>query len=102
MSTKNGSRVDDLQPEYDLRALTGAVRGKYFGRASSGATVVVLEPDVAEAFPTSEAVNEALRALAKVARTHVPESSKLPNKPLQPTSRKRRPTKARRGAPARG
>jgi hypothetical protein len=101
MSTKNGSRVDDLRPEYDLRTLTGAVRGKYFARASSGATVVVLEPDVAEAFPTSEAVNEALRALAKVARTHVGPSNRPP-KPPQPTNRKRRQPKARRAGAARG
>jgi hypothetical protein len=101
MSTKNGDRLDDLRPEYDLRSLQGAVRGKYFARASAGATVVVLEPNVAEAFPTAAAVNEALRALAKVARTHVSGASELPNRPLQPTSRKRRPAKTRRKGAAR-
>ena len=50
-----------------------AVRGKYYGRLlKEGSNVVVLESDVAKAFPTSAAVNEALRLLlqatAKVKR----------------------------------
>jgi len=92
MPTKNGAREssDDLRPEYDLTQLTGGVRGKYFARASAGTTVVVLEPDVAETFPTSRAVNDALRALARVAQSHVGARGKLPNRPLQPTGRSKR------------
>ena len=52
---------DELLPEYDL---TGGVRGKYVQRYREGTNVVLLDPDVAEKFPTSEAVNEALRRLA--------------------------------------
>jgi hypothetical protein len=44
------------------------VRGKYAERYAAGSNVVVLSPDVAEVFPDSESVNEALRALIKIAR----------------------------------
>jgi len=52
---------DEMLPEYDL---TGRVRGKYVERYQQGTNVVLLDPDVAEKFPTSESVNEALRRLA--------------------------------------
>lgn len=55
---------DDLRPEYDLASLGPGVRGKYAERLK-GTTLVALQPEVAEAFPTSEAVNEALRAVLK-------------------------------------
>ncbi len=56
---------DGMRTEYDLR---GGVRGKYAGRFAARANVVILAPDVAEAFPSSTAVNEALRLLIRVAR----------------------------------
>ena len=55
---------DDLRPEYDLASLGPGVRGKYAQRLK-GTTLVALQPEVADAFPTSEAVNEALRAVLK-------------------------------------
>jgi hypothetical protein len=63
---KKGSRrpLDDLRPEYDLASLGPGVRGKYAGRLKR-TTLVALQPEVAEAFPTSEAVNEALRAVLR-------------------------------------
>jgi hypothetical protein len=69
MATKKASRPrsDDLRPEYDLSALGPPLRGKYFERASSGTNVVLLDPDVARAFPSAEAVNTALRMLVDVA-----------------------------------
>ena len=60
---------DELRPKYDETLLKNAVRGKYVRRYRAGTNVVVLAPDVAAAFPTSEAVNEALRLLLKVAQT---------------------------------
>jgi hypothetical protein len=54
---------DDLRPKYDFSSMTGGVRGKYVDRYRSGTNIVLLEPDVAPAFPTAEAVNEALRKL---------------------------------------
>ena len=85
--TKNDS--DDLRPEYDLSQLKGGVRGKYFKRATAGTTLVLLEPDVAEAFPDAKTVNQALRALAQVAQTQAKavRARALPNKTaLQPSA----------------
>lgn len=56
---------DDLPPEYDFSA---GVRGKYVERYQEGTNVVVLEPDVAAAFPNAQSVNSALRELMKIAR----------------------------------
>ncbi|MBI4513723.1 MAG: hypothetical protein HY702_06385 [Gemmatimonadetes bacterium] len=63
-ANKHGS-VGEMRREYDF---SGGKRGKYARRFAEGSNVVVLDPDVAAAFPDSEAVNEALRTLAKVAR----------------------------------
>jgi hypothetical protein len=58
-----------MRPEYDFDYST-AVRGKYYRRLlKEGANVVVLEPDVAKAFRSSAAVNEALRALLEVSES---------------------------------
>ena len=51
--------------EYDF---SHGVRGKYAKRYAEGSNVVVLSPDVAKIFPTSESVNEALRTLVRVGR----------------------------------
>lgn len=59
-------RDDELRPEYDETVLKDGVRGKYVARYRSGTNVVLLAPDVAAAFPTAEAVNEALRLLLKM------------------------------------
>ena len=56
--------TDDLASEYDFR---GGVRGKYARRYAEGSNVVVLEADVAKVFPDSGSVNEALRALVRIA-----------------------------------
>jgi len=94
--TAAASLNDDLRPEYDLSKLTGAVRGKYYERATAGTTLVLLEPDVAEAFPDGRSVNEALRALLKIARAHARvsrEGGKAPDKRPKPPSRGKRPEK---------
>jgi hypothetical protein len=66
---------DELRPEYDLSQLKGRVRGKYVERYREGTNLVLLEPDVAAAFPDAKAVNEALRLLLKVARGQSPTRS---------------------------
>ncbi len=56
---------DEFRPEYNFD-YSKAVRGKYFRRLlKEGSNVVVLEPDVAKAFPNSAAVNDALRSVLK-------------------------------------
>ncbi len=52
----------DILPEYNF---TGGVRGKYAKRYAKGSNVVVLDPDVAKIFSSSESVNHSLRNLAK-------------------------------------
>jgi hypothetical protein len=63
---------DELRKEYNLKELGGGVRGKYYRRYQRGTNLVLLDPDVAEAFPDAQAVNEALRVLVKVASKRVP------------------------------
>jgi hypothetical protein len=99
MPTKNlASRdVDELRPEYDLATLKGRVQGKYYGRATAGTTMVLLEPDVAEAFSDGASVNQALRAYLRTSR------GKLPDKRVpRPTSREARRQTSKRAKPARG
>jgi hypothetical protein len=55
----------DMLEQYDF---SKGVRGKYAKQYSEGSNIVVLSPDVAEIFPDSESVNEALRMLIKIAR----------------------------------
>ena len=53
-----------MRPEYDF---SKGIRGKYLARYQRGTNVVLLEPDVARVFKDSDAVNEALRGLLRVA-----------------------------------
>ncbi|MEW6208910.1 MAG: hypothetical protein AB1631_11130 [Acidobacteriota bacterium] len=63
---------DELRPDYDLKTLLkGGVRGKYAQRYRKGTNLVLLAPYVAKAFPTEEAVNEALRLVMRIARIPV-------------------------------
>ena len=59
---------DDLRPEYRRSDFGELVRGKYVERLKKGSNVVVLDPRVARAFPTSEAVNDALLSLLDLAK----------------------------------
>lgn len=63
---------DDLRPEYDLgELLKTGVRGKYVERYRAGTNLVLLEPDVAGAFPNSKAVNEALRLVMQISKLQI-------------------------------
>ena len=70
---------NELRPEYDLRELKGVVRGKYYRRAMAGTNLVLLEPDVARAFPDSESVNRALRLLRDIATGSSRRAHNAPN-----------------------
>ena len=65
MSGMKKDELDDLRPEYDLSTLR--VRKLGPGRKRFG-DVIKLEPDVADAFPNADAVNEALRFLIRVTK----------------------------------
>jgi hypothetical protein len=68
-SRKQVANEDDMRKEYDF---SNAVRGKYTDRFPKDVVMVTLAPDVAEAFPDADAVNEALRVLLKAAKKVAP------------------------------
>jgi hypothetical protein len=59
---------DELNDEYDLSKMTILPKGRFDPQHRIGNNVVVLEPDVAKAFPNDEVVNEALRLLLKASK----------------------------------
>jgi hypothetical protein len=70
---------DELRPEYDLHELLkGGVRGKYVARYRAGTNLVLLDPDVAKAFPDEAAVNEALRLVIRLAEIQQGKKDILP------------------------
>jgi len=52
---------DDLRPEYPAELTRSGIRGKYAQRFKEGSNIVVIDPDLSDAFPNSDTVNEALR-----------------------------------------
>ena len=87
MKKPEAEKDDWLRPEYRRSDLGKIVRGKYASRLSEMTNVVLLEPQVALAFPNDDAVNNALRGLRDLARSSVRVS--LPRRP-----QKGRPAKA--------
>jgi hypothetical protein len=70
-----GEKADDLRPEYDLGALLkDGIQGKYADRFREGSNLVLLDRDIAEAFPSDEAVNTALRLVIQLKK--LPRSGK--------------------------
>jgi hypothetical protein len=86
MKKASRKQDDELRPEYDFSSLKGAVRGKYYRRFQAGTNIVRLEPDLAKAFPTDEAVNEALRTVVR-ASPALRRAARLPNKGMKLTKR---------------
>jgi hypothetical protein len=68
MKKASSRQDDDLRPEYDFSSLKGGVRGKYYRRCLAGTNIIRIAPDLARAFPTDEAVNEALRTVVRASR----------------------------------
>lgn len=65
MKKDNPPVDDDLEAEYDPAELGDGIRGKYLDRYRAGTNLALLEPDVRAAFPSDEAVNQALRSLMR-------------------------------------
>ena len=76
----------EIRTEYDFASMRGGIRGKYVARLRKGSNLVLLEPEVAAAFPSAAAVNEALRGVLNTTRA-VRGKGGLPNKALQPPRR---------------
>jgi hypothetical protein len=70
MKKNSMSKQDDyeLKDEYDLSKMTILPKGRFSPERRIGQNIVVLEPDIAKAFPTDEEVNEALRLLLKASK----------------------------------
>ena len=60
---------DELRPEYHREDFGPMVRGKYAARVRESSNIVVLDPEIAQAFPNAQAVNAALRGLLELAKT---------------------------------
>lgn len=75
---------DEMRSEYKRSDFTTLERGKFYKESVKGTAVALLDPAVAKAFPTSEAVNDALRGLLT-----------LTEQTLRITARSKRPTRKR-------
>lgn len=62
------AKRNELRLEYKREDLGPGVRGKYYDAYQKGTNLVLLDSDIAAAFPTEKAVNDALRFLIDVAR----------------------------------
>jgi hypothetical protein len=69
-----------MRKQYRREDLGVGVRGKHYASYTRGTNLVLLQPDVAAAFPTATAVNDALKGLLKVART-AKLSRRTPDRP---------------------
>ena len=69
MKKAKSLRSDDLRPEYKRSDFGEIIRGKYARRISKATNVVVLDPEIAKAFPNDKAVNDTLRSLLDLAKT---------------------------------
>ena len=58
---------DQMRPEYKRTDFVKLERGKFFKEVAKGTSVALIDPKLAKAFPTSEAVNQALRGLLALA-----------------------------------
>lgn len=67
IKTEDGEMNDEMRPEYRREDLGKGIRGKYFKPYAKGTNLVLLDDKVAKAFPTAEAVNEALLGLLSLA-----------------------------------
>lgn len=84
MKKASTSKADQDIPELKREQLGVGVRGKYFKRFVQGSNVVVLQPEIQEAFPTSEAVNKALATMLAFAR----ETQGLTGRPKRRTRKR--------------
>lgn len=66
----------EMRAEYKRSDFTKLERGKFYKEVAKGASVVLLDPALAKAFPNSEAVNEALRGLLELAKTSTRKSGR--------------------------
>jgi hypothetical protein len=89
MKKVNRTSKDDMRPEYDFANMKGGIRGKYAAQFRSGTNLVLLDPEIAKAFPTDASVNQVLRVVLDLT-SQVPLKNLAAGRP-----QKRRKTAAR-------
>jgi hypothetical protein len=78
---------DELRSEYKRSDFSEPlVRGKYAKRLREASNVVVLRPEVAQAFPNEQAVNDALLGLIELARKTVPATQRSTARAKKPSA----------------
>ena len=80
MKKASTTTADQEIPELKRDQLGKGVRGKYLKHFVQGSNVVVLQPEIQKAFPTSEAVNKALASMLAFAK----ETQGLTSRPSRP------------------
>ena len=65
----------ELREEYDLAEMTVVAKGRYAPDRRAGKNVVLLDEDLVKAFPTDEAVNEALRLVMRISEVRAKYST---------------------------
>jgi hypothetical protein len=75
MKKTSTTKRDDyeLKDEYDLSSMTVLPKGRFDPKRRLGKNIVILDPEIAKAFPNDEAVNEALRLILKA--TKIPQQT---------------------------
>lgn len=71
--TKTEQDNYELNEEYDLSRMTILPKGRFDPKRRIGSNIIVLDPEIAKAFPSDESVNEALRLILKVSK--IPQNS---------------------------
>jgi hypothetical protein len=93
--TNKAKNDDDLLPEYDFGKMKLVGRGIYAEQYRSGTNLVLLDSDVRKAFPDDEAVNEALRVIAKAAKQQAARVRNRGGRSRKQTSKSRRAASTR-------
>jgi len=70
----------EMRVEYKRSDFKKLERGKFYRQVTKSSNVVILQPQIAEAFPNSDIVNETLSNLLKLAK----RSSRLASRSKQP------------------
>jgi hypothetical protein len=85
MKKAKKSNADEMRAEYKRSDFKKLERGKFYRKVTARSNVVILQPQIAEAFPNSAIVNETLSTLLKLAK----RSSHFKSRSKQPRSKSR-------------
>ena len=75
MKKANRKPTSRLRSKSGFASLEDVVRSLYLKRSRAGTNLILLDPDLAKAFPTEDAVNDALRSFLRMTK-----SARLPHR----------------------